>query len=149
MNVSGAPSADTAYVMLTRRTTYSKRYLDEYNGRDVGGAPAPEPDIGKANLVSSEIRPGVHMPVIDLDYPAVLIASSTVGHSHLYIDKELTWVQYKALLDGLHGAGLIQTAWHDNALRDKRSYVRLPHIRKPKPSDPDPKLPAPTSWVPF
>ena len=52
----------------------------------------PTVDLDQANVVSSlqsGTEPGSraqHYPVLDLDLPAVLVPSSTPGHSHLYID---------------------------------------------------------------
>lgn len=137
---------DTVYALATRRKIYFQRSLDDYTKerpryRDdahMASSPQETDDPDRANLIASEVRPGVHMPVIDCDYGIQTVASTTPGHYHLYIDKELTWEQYKALLDGFYAAGLIEKAWYQHALRHQRSYVRLPHIKKPKDTDGNP-----------
>lgn len=122
---------DSLYAAGTGRKMYLQRDIDEYDQARTTHTTTPyEMPLEKANLISSEIAPDRHMPVIDLDFPARIIPSSTQGHGHLYIDTEITWPQYVALLTGFHRAGLIQTAWLTNALADQRTYVRLPHVSK-------------------
>lgn len=139
--VSDKPTnIDTLYAVATGRKTYFQKSLDEYSKfqasiqDEANAAASPrESNPDDANLISSEVRPDVHMPVIDCDFGIQAVASTTPGHYHLYVDQELTWDQYKALLDGFFKAGLIQQGWYRNAMNDKRSYVRLPHVRKPNP----------------
>jgi hypothetical protein len=83
-----------------------------------------------ANLISSECDDGMHAPIFDLDFGAYLIPSSTQGNNHLYIEKKITWTQYENILTALAEAGIIQDGWVRSARRDKRAYLRLPHIRK-------------------
>ena len=130
---------DTLYAVATGRKTYFQSNLDVYERHKMMGTAHELADLNKANLVSSEVRPDVHMPVIDCDFGIQAVASTTPGHYHLYIDQELTWDQYKALLDGFYKAGLIQAGWYNNALKEMRSYVRLPHVKKTTQSDPDPR----------
>lgn len=40
----------------------------------------------KVNLVSSITDDGKQMPILDMDFPHKIIRSTTIGHSHLYID---------------------------------------------------------------
>lgn len=121
----------SAYAVGTGRKLFLLSELDEYekHGQSHTSTPREVPP-GYANLISSEMLGGTHMPVIDCDFPIQAVPSSTPGNYHLYIDRELTWPQYRALLDGFHKAGLIQDAWYANAIREGRSYVRLPHIKK-------------------
>jgi hypothetical protein len=139
---------DTLYAVATGRKMFLQNDLDTYEKHNVMGVAQSGVTIDEANLVSSEVRPGVHMPVIDCDYGIQAIASTTLGHYHLYIDRELTWEQYRALLHGFKAAGLIEEAWYHTALKDKRSYVRLPHIKK-KPPARDEELDIPEIPLPF
>lgn len=134
--MSDSQNIDTVYALATGRKTYFQPDLEDYERHRQMGR-AHERSDEKANLVSSEVRDGVHMPVIDCDFGIQAIASSTPGHYHLYVDKEMSWEQYKALLKGMFEAGLIQKGWYENALKDGRSYVRLPHVRKTKPGKPE------------
>ena len=121
----------TKLVTNIGRRTYTIPHLDERQvTNDYSKVVRAHVPVEDANLVSSEIDIDRHAPAIDLDFPAYLLASSTPGHFHFYIETELTWDQYKALLWGFLKAGLIQKAWHDTAVNDHRSYLRLPHVRK-------------------
>lgn len=71
-----------------------------------------------------------HIPMIDLDIPAVLIPSSTPGHSHLVIETELQWEDYLRLLDVMVDIGLVQAGFRDAALERGETFLRLPWIRK-------------------
>lgn len=91
----------------------------------------------RANLISSEAGtwggPGVddyHRPLIDLDYDAALVPSSTPGHHHLYIDKKMRWSDYEKLLGTLFEVGLIQRGVYENAVKRKFTSLRLPGISK-------------------
>lgn len=84
----------------------------------------------EANAILSVCDDGMHAPCIDLDFPAYLIASSTPGHFHLYIDKKITWPQYRTILNAFKEAGLIQDGWWRNAMQERTTTLRLPHIRK-------------------
>ena len=104
-------------------------------------------DIHEANVVTSiagEWQPGraaigeategdrkrFHFPVLDLDVPAHLVPSSTSGHSHLYIDKLLSWDQYKELLTALAKAGIIEDGYAGASIARGHTAVRLPWKRK-------------------
>lgn len=83
-----------------------------------------------ANLVSSRCRSGAHAPAIDVDFPAHLVPSSTPGHAHLYIDKHLTWRQYRALLWGLYRSGLIDQSVLWRSVDRQATYLRPPGVVK-------------------
>jgi hypothetical protein len=83
-----------------------------------------------AHLVSSMVEPGVHMPVLDIDFPAQLVPTSTPGHFHLYLDIDMDWETYVGLLNALCDAGVIQPGYYANSVRRGASYARLPE--KPK-----------------
>jgi hypothetical protein len=72
-----------------------------------------------------------HVVAIDLDIPAVLIPTSTPGHSHLLIDKELTWEEYSTLLNALAAAGIIEEGYNEISQKRKRTDLRTPWTVKP------------------
>lgn len=76
---------------------------------------------------------GRHKPVLDIDFPAKLIESSSEGHFHLYLDKELTWAQYEKLLITLGEIGLVEHGYVEAARRRGYTAVRLPWVRKEQP----------------
>lgn len=85
---------------------------------------------GEADVVSSLTLNGKHAPAIDIDLPVRALPSGTPGHSHLYIDKELTWEQYEKLLKVMVEVGIVDKAYLEMSQKDKMSYLRLPE--KPK-----------------
>lgn len=91
--------------------------------------------IEKANLITSKTERypyGVeyHRPVLDIDFPAELIPSSTPGHYHLYLDKQIPKASYMQLLRDLARAGIIQQGFADSAIERGASSARLPWIKK-------------------
>ncbi len=87
-------------------------------------------DRMNANLVSSLRGDGTHSPAFDLDKKAVLVASTTPGNHHMYIDEVLTWTQYKALLKGFYKAGLLDSSVYWRSLDRGATHVRPPWVRK-------------------
>lgn len=77
-----------------------------------------------ANLISSLCGDGMHAPVIDFDIPIEVYPSSQLGHHHLYINKKITWIQYKNILAALWEAGLIENGYYQAALQQIATYVR-------------------------
>lgn len=72
----------------------------------------------------------MHAPVLDLDFPAALIPSSTPGHFHLYLDKSMTWSQYERILKALALGGVIEQGYGEASRARKASFVRDPEIVK-------------------
>lgn len=83
-----------------------------------------------ADLIGSLCKNGMHAPVLDIDFPAELHPSSTPGHFHLYLDKEMDWAAYAKLMAALAEAGIVQPGIHTSTLRRGASFLRLPE--KPK-----------------
>jgi hypothetical protein len=104
------------------------------------------PDVvQKSHIVSSEVvkaeatagsvllgrsLAGTHTPLLDIDMPAALIPSSTEGHYHLYIDKEMTWREYKRFLKAMMKAGIIEKGYYKVSVKRKATQLRLPWIKK-------------------
>lgn len=102
-------------------------------------------DIARANLLTSEVnvetlpdrtvfehppRTAQHRPVLDLDFPARLVPSTTDGHYHLYLDKPMTWTVYVNLLRALAEAGIIERGYANASIQRGYSAVRTPWTRK-------------------
>jgi hypothetical protein len=93
--------------------------------------------VDDANLITSLTEDGRHAPVLDLDFGASLVPSTTEGHWHLYLDKTMTWRQYRRLLKALGRAGVLERGFVKFSLRRKFSAVRKPGQLKPfKPAPP-------------
>lgn len=88
-------------------------------------------DSDKANLVSSKVDGVWHMPVIDIDkIPVKVVPSTTEGNCHLYIDKKMTWRQYKNLLQSLYECGIIEGGYYSAALAESMTFVHKPGHKK-------------------
>lgn len=72
----------------------------------------------------------LHRPVLDIDFPAALLPSTTPGHFHLFLDKKLTWEKYARLLSALADAGIIEEGYEDASYNRQFSSVRLPWVKK-------------------
>lgn len=91
----------------------------------------------EANLIGSEVehdvlmgRHTVHAPVLDIDFPARLVPSTTPGHFHLYLDIKMSWPTYRRLLEALADAGVIEEGYAEASIERKNSFVRKPGIKK-------------------
>lgn len=101
----------------------------------------PVKSIDDANVITSLddnvfSSSRMHRPVLDIDFPAQLIPSSTPGHFHLYIEKAMTWPQYQVLLKALAEVGIIQNGYAQASIRRGFTAVRLPWIKKEAPVKP-------------
>lgn len=85
-----------------------------------------------ANLISSELVgvEGYHAPVLDIDFEARLVPSTTEGHYHLYLDTAIPWEKYAALLDALAEAGVIEPGYAMASKARGASFVRKPEVKK-------------------
>jgi hypothetical protein len=100
----------------TRTATTSLESATSISSRVMGGAASPMTEM--------------HKPVLDIDMPVKAIESSTPGHYHLYIDKELSWEDYELLLRTLAAVGIIEPGYLDASVMRQHTSVRLPWVRK-------------------
>ena len=89
-------------------------------------------DVNEASVTTSLIAglDNMHKPVLDIDMPVKVLPSTTKGHFHLYIDKVMTWGQYKKLLKALAKAGIIETGYVGASEARGFTAVRLPWVKK-------------------
>lgn len=94
----------------------------------------------EADLISSITMSGEHAPAIDIDMPCRLVPSSTPGHFHLYIEKEMDWKTYEELLKALTRAGIVEDGFLHMAQKYKATHLRVPGkpkiVRKDKTGQP-------------
>lgn len=92
-------------------------------------------DVEKANLVSSAssslVDSDCHYPVLDIDFPVYVVPSTTEGHYHLYIHKEMSWPHYRRLLRALAECGILEIGYVQAAIARGYTAVRPPWVRKP------------------
>lgn len=87
--------------------------------------------LDEADVMTSHITgTRKHSVMLDLDVPAKLVPSSTPGHSHLYIDVEMNWPTYSALLSALIDAQVIEYGYGAVSKRRRYTSLRLPWIKK-------------------
>jgi hypothetical protein len=77
-----------------------------------------------------------HRPILDIDFPAMLIPSSTEGHYHLYLDLPMKWSAYEKLLSALAAAGIIEKGYYRASVERKATFLRLPGVPKDDPNSP-------------
>lgn len=90
-------------------------------------------DISMANVITSVVAGTdgkMHKVVIDVDLPATLLPSSTSGHHHLFIDREIPWEAYVNLLDAFVAAGIVEPGYVEASRIRGHTAVRLPWVRK-------------------
>lgn len=71
-------------------------------------------DSETGRFVSSQVdhSHAMHMPVLDVDDPVFrIVESKTPGHQHIYIDKPMSWRQYKKLMRVLVKLGIVDKDW--------------------------------------
>lgn len=73
----------------------------------------------------------VHRPMLDIDFPAALVPSSTPGHFHLYLDKPMPAKKYFDLLVALAEAGIIEEGFANASIERGYTSLRLPWVKKP------------------
>lgn len=88
-------------------------------------------DLSDANAVSSQLLfSDKHLILLDIDHTCSLVGSSTAGHYHLYIDRELSWRQYRRLLKALVKAGVIEKGYYNVSKKRKATFLRVPGEKK-------------------
>ena len=117
-----------------RTNVFYRAKINNNSAEFVGGREKKEVPERLANLVSSEIGEinGVkyHYPLLDIDFEASLIPSSTPGHYHLYLKKPLKHEDYVALLRLLHKVDIVQNGIVRQIVEDGCTTLRLPHVKK-------------------
>ena len=119
-------------MLVSRRCYYEKivTKTDGYGKKHVESKREEVP-MADANLIGSlSTVDGLHMPVLDIDYDATLLPSSTAGHYHLYLNKLCSWRQYKKFLKAMADAGLIEKGYVKASLGRKQTFVRKRGVRK-------------------
>jgi hypothetical protein len=58
------------------------------------------------------------------------VPSSTPGHTHLYVAKQVSWGQYKKVLKAMAKAGLIEDAFYEASVGARAAMLRLPWVKK-------------------
>jgi hypothetical protein len=114
---------------------------DEWDG-EYSGEVVPADRLNEAEVVTSLTgekkkdllgftAESMHRPILDIDIPMHIIPSTTEGHGHLYIDKEVSWSKYRRLLHALAECGIIERGYLNVSIAREHTAVRLPWVKKP------------------
>jgi hypothetical protein len=89
-------------------------------------------DPEEATLVGSRsiYDDSEHEPVLDIDFPAALVPSTTEGHFHLYLNRTMSWDDYQKLLTTLYEVGIIEEGFYKMSLMRGQTFVRMPGVKK-------------------
>lgn len=78
-----------------------------------------------------EVLDGHHTIMIDVDVPARLLASTTLGHFHLYVDIDpVPWEKYERWLIASADIGLIEPGYLRASQERKATFLRVPWVKK-------------------
>lgn len=93
--------------------------------------------VDDAEAIGSRTRPvhvgqteEWHRPMLDFDFPVAAVPSSTPGHTHVYIDRALTWEQYEKVLRVLGEVGLLEEGYVRASIARRSTFLRLPWVKK-------------------
>lgn len=100
-----------------------------------GDPPRPETvdtdSLGEANVITSLVKGSSgHKVVLDIDHPVKALSSSTKGHSHLFIDKEISWRDYKRIMKAFVKAGIVEPGFMRASVARGWTAVRVPWVKK-------------------
>jgi hypothetical protein len=93
-----------------------------------------------ANLISSKKANGRHTLMLDLDIRHYFVASSTSGHSHLYVDTDLEPAALKEIIDVLAKHGVVQEGIKNQLDQSGFLTLRPPGVKKGDPYDDGAKI---------
>ena len=92
----------------------------------VDNSPKFQPLAGYQVKANKEL----HTVMLDLDVPATLIPSTTLNHSHLYIDVPVPWEDYVSLLDLLMKVKILEKGYTGASKSRGFTSLRLPWVHK-------------------
>ena len=123
---------------MDRVTGFVRNWTADSKTDEGFGQPVEFNAAEEDNCVTSKMGPDVyryssddwHMPVIDLDIQATLIPSSSIGHSHLYIDVPMSFENYIKLLTVMVEVGIVQEGYLKAAQKRGYGTLRLPWVLK-------------------
>lgn len=106
-------------------------YWNNYEEISEKRTPTLAGSIADANIITSEVDGSdKHKVVLDIDFPAKLVPSSTEGHFHLFIDKEVTEKQLFKLVKVLADVGVVEEGYYHASRERGYTAVRTPWTRK-------------------
>lgn len=112
--------------MIPSRTHWYLEELAKDSDNIQDREPKEVPSADAANLIASKLSDGRHAPALDIDLPCELVASSTPGHFHLYIDKPMSWEEYRLLLHTLAYVGIIEDGYYNASVKQGATFLRPP-----------------------
>lgn len=104
--------------------------VDDWDDYDAAASLRETAEVEQAHIITSLAKSGKHKPILDIDFPAQIIPSSTEGHFHLYIDHEIEWDKYLDLITLMADVGILQPGYVRASEQRGFTAVRLPWVRK-------------------
>jgi hypothetical protein len=96
----------------------------------------PTTSVAQAEVLGSRLSgpdgcgDDYHVIALDLDFPAVLLPSTTADHHHLIVDHQLSHEQWEKFITVCAEVGLIEQGYADASLARGRTFLRMPWVRK-------------------
>lgn len=112
------------------------RIVGDWEGYDSSVSLVDTDDLERADVITSQVAGpagilgDLHKVVLDIDFPAQLIPSSTPGHFHLLIDVEMAWGNYADMLEAMRDAGILEEGYVSASIARGFTAVRLPWVKK-------------------
>jgi hypothetical protein len=106
-----------------------RRVAQWNNYTEVDEEIVPVSDLEEANIITSE-HYGYHKVLLDIDMPVKILPSSTEGHFHLFIDKELDTEAYFSLVEAFVNAGIVESGYLEASYARGYTAVRVPWVPK-------------------
>jgi hypothetical protein len=100
------------------------RFTGTTRGEEI---PFEEPEVVLSTIKDDDpFADTKHTLMLDLDVPAMLVPSSTPGHSHLYIDVPMDWDRVVDIMDALVAAGVVEEGYANASKKRRCTALRLP-----------------------
>lgn len=117
------------YLRLEKELS-TENHFDFLMALDKAGIIKP---VIERNIKLPSWQPSSKLPLLILNCKATLLPSSTEGHFHLFLDKEMSWKSYKKLLEILAQVTIIEEGYMRASVAREYSAVRLPWVKKGNP----------------
>lgn len=82
-------------------------------------------DVERADVIGAQAGDGRWYPALDIDWPCQLVESETPGHHHLLIDVGIEWEHYRAILEALGAAGILNPGYVSASIERYDTFIAV------------------------